>query len=281
MTTMDDIEARLEDVMARAAGDAEPLAEVIRELKAASVAAGDQAAAKRLWCLEETLDVQTTYLRAFELLKAGSYYSAWCKLEDAELGLLRLEKHQSFDRFQLAFISDAVRRFQRLFPYKMFVSPEFVKLEKRCSICDEVVTIRKPCGHRVGEIYDGEICGRVVTKVKAIGLAMVERPLQKYSVMFLSDPRGGASIDHYDYAVVKYLIERLASPFDGWDFAWTKRRHSHSRFRDVGRNRPCPCESGKKYKRCCLSEDGVLRPHCQFTFDSPPVPESLTTVYSY
>jgi len=24
---------------------------------------------------------------------------------------------------------------------------------------------------------------------------------------------------------------------------------------DIGRNDPCPCGSGKKYKRCCLAKD--------------------------
>ena len=26
----------------------------------------------------------------------------------------------------------------------------------------------------------------------------------------------------------------------------------------VGRNDPCPCGSGKKYKKCCLSEEGAV-----------------------
>ena len=26
--------------------------------------------------------------------------------------------------------------------------------------------------------------------------------------------------------------------------------------RDVGRNDPCPCGSGKKYKKCCLDKAG-------------------------
>ena len=26
-----------------------------------------------------------------------------------------------------------------------------------------------------------------------------------------------------------------------------------NQFRDVGRNDPCPCGSGKKYKKCCLA----------------------------
>src|SRR2546422_7115188 len=27
------------------------------------------------------------------------------------------------------------------------------------------------------------------------------------------------------------------------------------RMSDIGRNDPCPCGSGKKYKRCCLAKD--------------------------
>lgn len=27
----------------------------------------------------------------------------------------------------------------------------------------------------------------------------------------------------------------------------------------IGRNDPCPCGSGKKYKKCCLSKDEVVR----------------------
>ncbi|MBP9639158.1 MAG: SEC-C domain-containing protein [Enterococcus sp.] len=25
----------------------------------------------------------------------------------------------------------------------------------------------------------------------------------------------------------------------------------------IGRNDPCPCGSGKKYKKCCLGKDGM------------------------
>ena len=33
---------------------------------------------------------------------------------------------------------------------------------------------------------------------------------------------------------------------------WTPGMPSHNPFRDVGRNDPCPCGSGKKFKKCCL-----------------------------
>jgi len=42
-------------------------------------------------------------------------------------------------------------------------------------------------------------------------------------------------------------------------YAHCKRRHNQSRQRSVGvrvgRNDPCPCGSGKKYKKCCLDKD--------------------------
>jgi hypothetical protein len=48
---------------------------------------------------------------------------------------------------------------------------------------------------------------------------------------------------------------------DGWEDEW---RPSSSWFepernplRHVGRNDPCPCGSGKKFKKCCLNADGV------------------------
>jgi hypothetical protein len=34
--------------------------------------------------------------------------------------------------------------------------------------------------------------------------------------------------------------------------AWTPQMPVHNPFRDVGRNDPCPCGSGKKFKKCCL-----------------------------
>jgi len=41
----------------------------------------------------------------------------------------------------------------------------------------------------------------------------------------------------------------------------------------IGRNTPCPCGSGKKYKKCCLSlRGGAIKPN--------PQPTKYTTVYT-
>jgi hypothetical protein len=40
------------------------------------------------------------------------------------------------------------------------------------------------------------------------------------------------------------------------DAAWTPSEPVRNPWRDVGRNDPCPCGSGKKFKKCCLAKAG-------------------------
>ena len=103
--------------------------------------------------------------------------------------------------------------------------------------------------------------------------------MQKYSVLFLRDERNGTQKDQYNYSLVEYAIKALREPFDAWKVERTTRRQPHSRYADVGRNDPCPCDSGKKYKQCCLREAGVLRPHFQFSFAVQPPDSVLQDVF--
>jgi hypothetical protein len=245
--------------------------------KAEAVGLGDQDGAKAIWCLETALRIQNLYLQAFSELRGHKFYEAWCDLERAEIALDSLQRHDTtcWGEYRLGFIQKHIERWQSIYPYKMFLSPEFIALEKRCSICGKIVTPRKPCGHIKGQIYDGEECLRHVTQ-KPLGWSLVEKPFQKYSVVFLIDPETGKPRDHYDYSIVEYAIGALRNPFDGWEVVHTKRIQPHSRFSHVGRNDPCPCGSRKKYKKCCGPEEGVLCPHLEFHFEVSPPPNVPT-----
>lgn len=251
---------------------AETVASALATLKLKALERHDECAAKRIWCVQQAHRGQTLYLRAFARMKQGLFHEAWLDFEEAELALQFLQPHAGdlWPTSRLSFVNKYIQKWQRLFPYKVFGSPEIVQLEKTCSICNQRITPRSHCGHVVGEIYGGEMCGRIVTKVEFLGMSMVENPVQKYSVLFLTDPKTGRAYDHYDYGLVRYAVGALRKPFDEWDSEWTTRRHPHSYFRHVGRNDACPCGSKKKYKKCCLLEEGVLRPHVQFTFSVPP-----------
>lgn len=250
--------------------------------KALAVARMDEVEAKHLWCLEQVLQARQQYSEAFQLLKASRYFDAWCELERLELTLQFLHPHwaPNFSLYHLDFVSTYCRKWQGLFPYKIFMSPELIEHEKTCSICQLPISIRNPCGHRVGEIYGGKMCVRIVTQHEFMGMAFVKSPVQKYSVPFMMDPDSSESLDHYNYSLVHYAAKRLSSPFHAWNVEWTTRRQPHDRFPDVGRNDKCPCESRKKYKKCCLRESGVLRPHAEFVFEVPPPPELVNVEYT-
>jgi len=280
--TLEDVKNYLRDVSQNFnSRDSEPAKQCLAVLKQEAVAAGDQQAAKTIWCFEEIIEIQDKYIATFFQLKTEEFYDAWCTLERVEIELLSLTRHfqDVTNEFQISFIARQTSRYQSVFPYKLFMSPEIIKIEKTCSICKKVISIRNPCGHRVGEIYNGEMCSRIVTESELIGMSIVKDPMQKYSVPFILNSKGDGKKDYYNYSIIKYLIHRLESPFHEWDVTWTKNRHPHSRFSYVGRNDLCPCESGKKYKKCCLLEEGVLRPHCQFTFKVKPPDHLLTVEY--
>ena len=66
-----------------------------------------------------------------------------------------------------------------------------------------------------------------------------------------ADPPDFKDFDHRQYA---YLDDPVSA------LGWTAENYGQpvkNPFKDVGRNDPCPCGSGKKYKKCCLDADAV------------------------
>jgi hypothetical protein len=253
---------------------------LLKKYKAESVKKNDQEQAKQIWCYEQILNIQKNYLSAFQKMKDVFFFEAWGLLEQVEIGLHFLEPHfkrdYKNDYFLIDFIEKHTKQFQSIFPYKLFLSPAYLYLEKVCSICKKVVSIWNPCGHKKGEIYDGEMCVHEITKAEILELSVVPNPVQKYSVLFIKKSETKEQIDHYNYEIIQYAINGLKTPFDEWEVRWMRVRHPHTLFSHVNRNDYCPCGSGKKYKNCCLPNPrGVLRPHVEFLFSVPP-PEGLS-----
>jgi hypothetical protein len=241
MTMKASIELHLRLYQSRAtrdssARDAE-IASAIEELRLEAVAKDDQVLAKRAWCLANTLDCQRQFIESFRLMKVGKFYEAWCLLERIELAVESLRRHMKFDgdEFGLRFIERHTEQFQKLFPYGLFLSPAYIEKERRCSICDAVVSLRSGCSHELGEIYDGVKCVHKITWAELLEMSFVTAPVQKYSVPFMKDPKTGKQVDHYDYSMVSYVVTAVANPFHGWSIERTTKRHPHSRYRHLGR----------------------------------------------
>lgn len=241
--------------------------EELASAKARAIETGEESAAKSLWCLQQVSNIQQLYIQSFTMLKAREFYPAWCELEKVEMqiGFLRPHFDTQSNELQIRCIEQAASQFQSLYPYRIFLSPELLYEELRCSICDALISLQNPCGHEKGEIYSGEMCGHVVKKFRPIASAFVESPVQKYSVPFLSDGNGGMR-DQYDYSIVRYAADNLQSPFDQWSVKKTTRAIRKNSLTRTGRNEKCPCGSGLKYKKCCLSKSVLRIPHFDFEF---------------
>jgi hypothetical protein len=167
-----------------------------------------------------------------------------------------------------------------LFPY-LFTSPELTIKDKICSICHKKNSIRHPCEHKNGEIYNGEMCYQIWEGIELISVSIVKSPVQKFSVLFYQNPETGEMDDYYDYGLLEYFLEYfmdyLQSPFHSWEIRTTTIRHPHSNYLHLEPDNYCPCDSGKKYRHCCLSEPGILQPYYEFTLSVPP-PEDIQTI---
>lgn len=77
-------------------------------------------------------------------------------------------------------------------------------------------------------------------------------PVKLFSVAEVCLRRDGALVTANSY-VENGLAERRSRliPYNDLDFGWCGRTVTPPSFAPPGRNDPCPCGSGRKYKRCC------------------------------
>ena len=227
-------------------------------LKKSAVSVQDEDLANKLWVYESILTVHQYYTGAYQELKKKHYGQGWNMLERAEIEINGLKRHIHLvrDNYQIRFLETMISRFQILFPYRIFGSSELLEQEIVCSICDQKVSLRNPCGHRVGELYMGEYCLRMVTKFEILGLALVENPVNKYSVMFQEndDP---AYRDKVQFGTLNYILDLIKGPYEQWRVDITEKLFPHSDYSNLNPTDSCPCNSGKNYVDCCLLEPGV------------------------
>jgi hypothetical protein len=241
----------------------------LAKAKEAAVIRNDESDAFQIWCAETIDAVQRGFLAAFNSLKAGSYYNAWCQFERCEVNILSLNRHYpqtQEDPHRVVYIEQMISRWQALYPYTVFFSPELLKKRVECSICGVRVSPRSNCGHEKSNIYRGEMCYHKVIEVDILGISIVQNPVQRYSVAFLSTDKDGEPIDHYNYGNIKFVVERLDSAFHGWNSYLTTRVIAASEIAHLDSTQPCPCLSGKIFGECCTGKSEVTVPHLQIQF---------------
>lgn len=277
---LDEIELLLSSVASNfRTRDTKALRQDLAQHKKDFVLGDDQAGAKFVWCLESVLQIQGKYLEAFEDLHQGRFYAAWQAFErvEVEYGFLRRHLPPPHAVFYLDFMLSKTDQWQSLYPYRIFSSLEFIKKSRKCMICDQTVSLRRSCGHLMGEIYDGEMCCHEITEIDFTSISLVTHPHHKYTVMFPAGERADCN-DSGKYDPLIRVMERLESPFDQWIIYEGKRAVGRGEFGEQDNESLCPCGSMESFGDCCSGKSEILVPwiHVEVgEVENPRLPDFL------
>lgn len=235
--------------------------EEIEELRQNAILNQNEGEANYCWCLQQIFKIQKGYVSAIHDLKNQKYEDAWLTFDSIDIALGCLEDNFDVtldnDKYHMVFIGRMIKEYQKLFPYCHFLSRECVVKAEQCSICGQPISLRHPCGHKVGKLYMGELCLRKVVDMEFKAFSIVTDPFDKYSYVKLPD-------QEYDYGMLETLMKEIESPYD--EFYIETVKVTKPEYKNVGRNEICPCGSGKKYKKCHLGTKTELMDHHKIFF---------------
>lgn len=239
----------------------EEIYNIIDNLRLNAISEKNEDEANYLWCLRQIFIIQKNFLFAFRSLQNEEYKNAWLSFDSADIELGMLENNfditQNEDKYHLGFIERIIKKYQRLFPYHLFLSRESIIKKEQCSICKQEIRIRDKCNHKVGKLYMGELCLREVVDFEFKAFCIVTDPFDKYSVLEIK-------YMDYNYEVLKWLLKNIENPYD--DFSFEETKVKNPLYKNIGRNELCPCGSGKKYKKCNWNTPDEMMDHFIFTF---------------
>lgn len=230
--------------------------EQIENLRLEAIYDKNETQANYFWCLRQIYKIQNGFVSAIQALKDKKYEDAWLTFDCVDIALSNLEGNfdvgQDNDRYHLVFIGRMIKEYQTLFPYHYFFSRENIIKAEKCTICGKPISLRHPCGHKVGKLYMGELCLREVTDMELKAVSLVTDPFDKYAFVKMDG-------QDYNYGMLEQLMPEINSPYD--DFHIDTIKVKKPEFKNIGRNTQCPCGSGKKYKRCHLGTPDEMMDH--------------------
>lgn len=67
-------------------------------------------------------------------------------------------------------LNETIHSSQSLYLYRVFASYIMNVKKEKCSICGKERLFRNLCGHRVGKLYNGELCCNEVIMAEPVGV---------------------------------------------------------------------------------------------------------------
>lgn len=237
--------------------------EEIEKLRLSAIDSLNEEKANYYWCLKQIYTIQNEFVSSIHNMKNKKYEEAWLALDraDIDLGILaeNFDVRKDNDKYHLVFIGEIIKEYQKLFPYRYFLSRENIIKAEKCSICGKPSSLRKSCGHKVGKLYMGELCIRIVTDMEFVGASVVTDPFDKYGFIKIDG-------QEYNYGMIDEFIAQIKNPYDKFTIKTFKVKNPM--YKNIGRNELCPCGSGKKYKKCHRDTQDELMDHNIVCFSS-------------
>jgi len=199
-----------------------------------------------LFVLERGVSFLSAYGRLWSLIAEGRFSASWIVLQDAldELRLIRC--HSGLDVTQAEAM---LLELEKAYPYNVFASIGATVAHFECSICGQDMD-SLACPHRKGHLYRGvRACGIAKELVEVDHISLVRQPRDKRCVIRIDDGAPGFSILR---KISSLLTQRVMRPSQFRGLRFSTRHRPHDASPSQGRNAPCRCGSGKKFKRCCL-----------------------------
>lgn len=233
----------------------------VRTCKSDARRRGDELVANLAWVAENYVELLLRYSDFWQAVSAGQWRRAWSALQRARVQLSSLRRVVPYDE-RLEWFDRQLRHLDNAFLHSVFASIEYEAKELLCSICRRNIDDRA-CIHLPGRLYGGEVA-RIMPKVERItGVSLVANPANRECVMRIEGVREA-------YPLLEYIRDHATSPFQAITALFPASRVLGVQGKPT-RNKPCPCGSGKKFKRCCLGRwyTDSTDPHLAF---GDPIP---------
>lgn len=188
----------------------------------------------------------------FALLQKENYRQSWGILQDCLDEIYVVSQFADINhRFELPFLKKLLKQYEKMYPYEIFLSLEFVVTKSECSICGKPMNSLL-CPHIKGNLYWGEMACEKELEIKGINsLAIVSNPLDKRCVIELSDDDRAES---EKFVMLDKLCNVKVYGFQLFQIKYNKLLKRDESIKKQNANELCLCGSGKKFKKCCKSK---------------------------
>lgn len=211
------------------------------------------------YVLRRYADFFSHYGQVWRLIAEEKFSASWNKLQDA-LDALRLVRR--FSHIDISGLEDQLIELEKTYPYNVFFSIGALVERFECSICGQDIDSFQ-CSHRKGHLYRGRMAVGIARNIVNLDhVAMVDQPEDRRCVVSYDDSGEQFKLVRF----LSYLLQqRKYAVSDFGLLQFSKRLKPNPEYKKVGRNAPCYCGSGSKFKCCCIEKSHIEGDHVDIT----------------